>query len=257
LSARLVRSPLATGLALVAATFGWILGQAAWNRGAGPLGSLELTERELALPSFKLDEGTALALEIVLAGDRPAWQRPSLDEPPSPYPWLDRDKLRALGFDVSVDPDRPEADRFYGGALRRRVLLALEMTADGAEPMRSRLAVVDAALDAAELRQRGPGAGDRVIVPGLVRVRVGRPAGQAPALAGQIALEVPFVLVPRRLHVTLDPLRSRESPEDFWRRVRAGEAGPPASEPRYRAVLAFGRLGAPWLVSVEPVGTER
>jgi len=89
------------------------LGGAAWNR-ARVEATLDLTERELALDTFALgveDAGDTRALQLT-------WQA---DEP-----FIDLAGLEALGFDCSVPPDDPRAERHYGRALPREVYLVLE-----------------------------------------------------------------------------------------------------------------------------------
>ena len=51
-------SYLLANIALVVITNAAILGVAAWNRWGTPRAALELSERELAMPSFKQPEST-------------------------------------------------------------------------------------------------------------------------------------------------------------------------------------------------------
>lgn len=108
-----------------------ILSAAGWNRRGEPQAELSLTERELALPAARQDEGTGLELSLVMTHEPPGavrrtarWKRyelPSVD-----YGWLDRAKLLELGFRVDVDPARAGAGEHYSHAMPRRAYLVVE-----------------------------------------------------------------------------------------------------------------------------------
>lgn len=122
---------VAAGCALILLSDFAILATAAWNRRGEPEARLTLTERELALPGGRQDEGTGLVLSLLLAHDAPGvvrrtarWKQYEL--PSFDYPWLDRDKLRELGCRTDLDPADPVAAERYGYAMARRVYLVVE-----------------------------------------------------------------------------------------------------------------------------------
>jgi len=75
------------------------------NRSGGPRALIELSERELPIPSVE-EENTGLSLE--LRWDEP-WPRRFEDGPG----WFDRRKLEELGYDCGVDPADPAAEKHY------------------------------------------------------------------------------------------------------------------------------------------------
>jgi len=133
------RSPsiltLLAGCGLVLLTNLALLAAARWNRLDEPQGRLSLTERELALPWARQDEGTGLALSLVLSHRAPGsirrtarWK--SYDLPAVDYEWLDRSKLVELGFEAELDPTDPEAVRYYANVLPRSVYVVVEYDGD-------------------------------------------------------------------------------------------------------------------------------
>ncbi len=122
---------VAAGCVLIVATGSLYLTAAAWNRSGEPEAVLALTERELALPWGRQDDGTALDLFVVLGVEAPGtvrrtarWRHhelPSVDEP-----WIEPDELRRLGFRVDRDPSDPEADEYYSRQIGRRAYVVLE-----------------------------------------------------------------------------------------------------------------------------------
>jgi len=273
------RATLAAGAALVLLTNAMILGAAAWNRAGEPEAVLQLTERELSLPTERDREDTSLFLSIVPATRPPrtlqlaAW-RMHRELPALPLAWLDRDKLRELGFDVALDPSDPRAPGRYEGPDVRAVFLALEYDGEAwaswiatreeevarlrgqadAETllafdrtMRSRLVPIDASSDPRALRRAHPDTRRVAIVSGLVRRVLRQPAPGAPTLGGDVIdLVVSEVRVPREIGSQLEPLVSapstaQEGAVPHW---------PASVPPRFRAQLAFGRRLEPWLVEV-------
>lgn len=189
---------------LVVGTNAFVLARVAWNRSGEAAARLELTERELTLPWVGEDEeDTGLALHLDFHAPGP-WREAGtgMDS------WLDREKLGALGFDVSVDPEAPGAERHYRSPLPRRVWLVLEdegaawrrwlagreeeveevrravirgekgsedleaaersLAADRVEA--SRLFAVDAGLDRDALHERHPDPARHAVVPATVRL---------------------------------------------------------------------------------------
>jgi len=108
-----------------------ILAAAGWNRRGEPEAQLSLTERELAMPAARQDEGTGLELSLVMTHEPPGvvrrtarWKRyelPSVD-----YGWLDHAKLLELGFRVDLDPTHPDAAERYSHAMPRRAYVVVE-----------------------------------------------------------------------------------------------------------------------------------
>jgi len=195
------RLPLWAGLAVILAVSGGTLLGVLWNRTGNPDAVLELEERELiVLPAEREDSGRAMTW--VIDGSRGVW----LQATP---PWLDREKLGALGFDVSVDPETPGAERHYRAQPPRAVFVALELGGDAyrehlakwqqqleeeaarageaaptaerraeiereiaaAPGTSSRLALVDADRDAAALRARHPDREKVALLRAVLRVR--------------------------------------------------------------------------------------
>jgi len=249
------------GPAAPAAGIAWILivnlallGAAAWNRRGEPLSELALTERELALPLDRQEQSAGIALSLRLATRAPellqraAWTRHS-DLPRLDQPWLDREKLRELGFPVDVDPASPKAARHYNSAQFRRAWVAVEYdgdawnrwlerrasalvelrrqvdagTAEASEltdgeawlafdrVARSRLVPLDAGPDASELQERYADRRRIVVLPGWVRPVLDRPEDGPPVILGRVGgLLVQWVHVSRRQRELLTPLMPTE-----------------------------------------------
>ena len=103
----------------------------------------------------------------------------------------------------------------------------------------SRLFIVDAATDAAALRERYPDKSRYAIVRGHVEVDVCE-TKKDPRLCGRIDdLEVPRINVPLELRPTFDGLK-------WSNRFNRDEPRVP-----YTTVVAFGRRLEPWLVSAQ------
>ena len=285
---------------VVLATNAVVLARVAWNRAGEPTARLELTSRELTLPWVGRDEeDTGLSLGLTFHAPSP-WPEPGA----AMDPWLDREKLGELGFDVRVDPEAPEAERHYRSPLPRDVWLVLEDegaawrrwlarreeevaevhravergeqgSQDLAEAERSlafdrveasRLFAIDAGLDRDALRQRYPDPARHAVVPATVRLhRIDveeEPEDEPPYLTGSVdRILVDQVHVPLRHRPVIEGAlaeRDRRNREDTRRLTRvAGETyHEPALDqrpdpPLYRAELAVGRLGEPWLTSVK------
>jgi hypothetical protein len=167
---------------------------AARNRAGNPDAEITLTSRELGyFNRFSSDDdsGITLLLRFTDASTFP-W-RHEFEHPPN---WLDRQKLRTLGFDCGVDPAGTDALRFYQRQRPRRAFVALEY--DGAawrtwldayergvakqtariqsndsidyNRNRSRLVTIDADLDPVKLRGRYPDRSRVVILPAVVSI---------------------------------------------------------------------------------------
>jgi Domain of unknown function (DUF4824) len=253
------RLGLLPGLALVVAANAVVLARVAWNRGAVDA-RVELTERELSLPYAKDDEDTGLEVRL-------RWRQPDR-ELESTTPWLGRDTLRSLGFDVSMPPDDPKAESFYRHALPREAFVVLEMegpawkqwfeaykqerstpeaqgccqeSLEKEERMGSRLFAVTAGRDARALRTAYPDRGRYLVLPAEIRAAVRRQSPDGPpVLDGDAELRSGrAVQVPLPLRPVLDAVR-REPADPQGRKA-----------PRYRFTLATGRRCEPWLEKVE------
>lgn len=121
---------LVAGLALIALTNAVALGGVAWNRSGEPDSVLQLTQRELGQPyrfGFDNDSG-GLVLDLrwrVLDKDAKGLAY-AADHYGTPV-WLDRDKLAALGFDVSEPSRARDLDRVRERQLPRDALVVLEL----------------------------------------------------------------------------------------------------------------------------------
>ncbi len=125
------------GIALILATNLVALAGVAYNHSGEPESVLKLSQRELSLPYYAINQhdnsGISLSLRwrtINAGSDTPyefgmhsGWHGGSST-------WLDQAKLAALGFDVSKPLDSTEGRLHYNKLLSKEVLLVLEL--DGA-----------------------------------------------------------------------------------------------------------------------------
>jgi Domain of unknown function (DUF4824) len=288
---------LAAGFALLLIANVTIVTLAGWNRWGGPRERMSLTERELALPEFREEENSGLSLSLLLgdraprAVNRAAWRR-RYRLPGAEHPWLDRAKLREIGWRDDLDPSDPEAEEAWSREGSRSVFLVLEMEgeawrrwltgrqeaveelrrrvdsggADRSElqdaqtllaldrAMRSRLFPVDAGTKPEELRRRHPDPDRFFIVRGILSPRFLHPEGAPPRLDALIDV------LPDRIHVPAD-LRPRFGgflpketlDESLMREAKEPGAWPGPVPPRYRIDLVLGHRLEPWIVRVTPV----
>jgi Domain of unknown function (DUF4824) len=263
------RRTLVAGVALIALTNAVALAGVAWNRRGEPEAVLRLTERELkgaAEYGFQ-KENSGLALRL-------AWRLPWVPRPnQSDYldfgysanggeaPWLGKDRLAELGFDVSP----PRKSRRDDRQLPKEVLLVLEYdgpawqaaleraeqrvnrtrSAAEASPGNQQLAaqadnaakqlveerqsysrvfVIDSGRDLAALRARYPDRARYAIAHGRISIRFtsAGPSGYVNELS------IPAINVPLEYRGTVD------------------------RQKRYEVGLAFGRRLEPWLTSAAP-----
>jgi hypothetical protein len=252
---------LAGGLALIAVANAIALGGIMYNRGGTPEATLRLSERELQAPYGAMDSensGLSLAIDYQVAGSA----RAGLPIQPEQGDWLDRGKLAELG--IRPPPARRiESDlRSFAPAVTHEVLLVLELDGPAyraelaracapAENERSeavakarcehqreaasRLFVVDAGRDVAELRHRYPDRSAYAIVRG--RITVGRmvAAGHDEVTASVSGLAIDELNVPLRLRAAVANAKPR----------RPGQAAA-----AYVATVNFGRRLEPWIVEL-------
>jgi hypothetical protein len=265
---------IAIGFAILANVL--VLAAAAMNRSGAPEAALRLTERELPI-HFRAEEDTGIYL----------WLRANHV---GVEPWLDREKLEALGFDCSP-PITAEAVEFhYDRLLPREAFVVLEYEGEAwaawlekqkqeldesAEQVRlgertaeylekeherqakrrreaSRLFVVDAGPDAAALRSEYPDRSGFLIVPAVFAVEVGRDYDDDGETweAGALRGRISEILV-STIHVG----RAHRAPFESMPLPQSLAAGGPIG-PRYAVTLTFGRRYEPWVTRVEKLAVS-
>jgi hypothetical protein len=264
------------GLALILGTNVLVVAGALGNRRGTPEARVTLTERELALPGYRREENSGLALQVdwrILGeasrddGFNGHWGSPA---------WLDAAKLEALGFRTAELRERSR-EGTYKQPLSREVFVVLEFDGaahrealeraeaarfraaeacpagcadkDKGEALKaaesrlarervsaSRLFAVDAGLDAARLREAYPDRARYIITPGIVDVW--RQARDQ--LRGHITrLSVSAVHVPLEFTAVLEGFPTITP-----------NAGKPPPPPRYAVDLAVGRRLEPWVQNI-------
>jgi hypothetical protein len=226
-----------------------VLGAVQYNRSGGR-DPIVLTERELPLQRRSADD-TAATLSLM-------WQQPHRGE----EHWLTREKLRALGFRVDVDPNSPGASDYYRGPLRRQAYVVSELNGpawdswiqhqerpadlerrEGVAPMRdvprlretaSRLVAVDADRDANVLHAKYPNARTHLVTAAVIRMFLDK-RSTGFALTGFID-----EIIPRELHV----------PADIARALPPFGSDRPGRSPGYIVTLRYGRRHEPWIVDI-------
>lgn len=126
---------VAAACGLIVVTNLVILAAAGLNRRGQPEAELSLTERELAMPTARREEGTGLELSLVMTHEPPrvirrAALRNRYELPSVDYGWLDRAKLLELGFRIDLDPTDADADEHYSQAIPRRAYVVVEYDGD-------------------------------------------------------------------------------------------------------------------------------
>ena len=186
--------------------------------GSGGREPIVLSSRE-ALLAFRNDDDSAARVSLI-------WHRGPFERDT----WFGREKLRELGFDVSVDPQSPDAERHYRLALPRQAFVAFELDGpawqawlaeqereDASAALReefrrtwSRLVPVDAARDADALIARYSDARTHMIAAAVVRLSRIAPPLETPFLSGIVANIDPVrIHVPRELAIRFPPQDSR------------------------------------------------
>ncbi len=265
----MIRPGLIVAVALVLTANAVALVGVMRNRGAADA-RVVLTERELAVWRGERED-TALYLRL-------AWQQAGAWD--GRRDGFGREKLRELGFDVSIDVTDigdHEAPRAYARRIDRRALAVFEYDGPAwanwkAEQDRlheeriestrrvgtdletiersharmlasaSRLVAVDLGLDGAELRRRYPDASLYVIVPVVVAIHVDSKYGDERGEVLERWLEGRIVRtrVPY-LHVPRSHRTVIERVADDDRR------------PRYRVAVSWGRRYEPWITSIDAI----
>lgn len=153
---------LVAGAGLILVTNAIVLIGVAYNRLSPPESLLHLTQREVR-PSYapwgvRENSGMAVAVQWRVVSS----EREGLNDLGLRYEsyggapvWLDKAKLRELGFDVSEMEDTDRAHRFYGRQLPKAALLVLEY--DGPAYRQSLQRVREYAARQEQLRLANPG----------------------------------------------------------------------------------------------------
>ncbi|MGE5358065.1 MAG: DUF4824 family protein [Bacteroidales bacterium] len=231
-----------------------------------PEARVQLTEREARLSDTEFD---TTGVTLLLAWHDPAGPRRLAAS------WLTRENLESLGFDCSVAPDAPGAERHYSFAAQptRSVYVVLDFNpaptpvpsageppteaapaAAGGEAVPgvaprpaierpSRLAAVDAGSDPMMLRQRYPDRTRFIVTHGVARLvfHAATPTARA-FLGGTVAAVFPDELyVPTGLQAPLRRLE-RTKNSSLWE--------PLAHEPRYDVTIEYGSRLRPRVVDV-------
>jgi hypothetical protein len=248
------RGLICAAAGIVLAANAWVLVSVSRNRSHDPGGSLELTERELALPE-RIGESTALFLQV-------EWDTlPAGAQGQRPPAWLDAPKLTELGFDCSVPVTHPGAQDHYRRMTAAWFFLVLEYAgpawkqAAADRESATRLFVVDAGRDPRRLREKYPDTARHAIARGVVSpflreaaVAEGKPA-EPPRLQAWVAELLPGqVFVPSPYNRTLEGLRPQ------------GASGrrPRGAEPRFAVTVSWGANYEPWVSGVRllPAGSR-
>ena len=266
----------AVGLLILSNAF--VLAHVAMNRSGEPDSEIALTSRELQFYGSRSDDSSVVLLL--------RWENTAPEYPvglPRDVPgWFDSSKLKELGFDLSVPPDSPRAERFYGNLRSREVFVALEFegpaweqwlkdrepqiqqesqyapnisAAERLEIERqtaSRLVAIDAARDPAELRRKYPDR-KRVMIlqalaramhePGQPRSAVG-PARPSFLRGAIIRILTESINVPEPLSRLFDNQQSYTPYTFDGQQVKI-------QPPTFAANLRIGSKYEPWVVDVK------
>jgi hypothetical protein len=265
---------LVIGVAIILIVNAIALGGAAYNRSGSPDSTLHLSQRELSLPWRSDDENSGMALSLKwrvpaqVDANAVATSLGSYFAYGHDPAWLDAAKLKSLGFDVTLAKPEVEVRQDYRPLPRREVLLVLELdgpayrqslermqrlvatsakapSPDAKTALRreaqedSRLFIVDAGLDAQDLRAKYPDRSHYAIVRGTVRPQW-TDVGAQRHLSGMIDQ-----LSADTMHVPID-----FRPFFVTKAGRAySNTGAENSLP-FTADVAFGKRFEPWIVGV-------
>jgi len=266
-----------------------VLANVARNRSGEPDARVALTERELPMAyGFRYQENSGVALRIN-AQHTSYWVRGSLHD--IDFPWLDRKKLESLGFDLSELDNRENARDYSSRELPRRTFAVVAYEGDAWEKWKglmerevaeveqevaqnkktvkdlesarknqerelragSRLFIVDAGNDPAELRKQYVDRSRFLIIPAKVHISyygsydAAQKKWVGSQLHGYVELLITEVNVPHDLHARFDKQQGTGS--------SPVSAAPYASEngPRYQVVLCSGTRYEPWIADIQPL----
>lgn len=227
---------LAAGVILVGAVNAFVLLGVAYNRKPPAESEMVLSERELPpayVGSWSEDSGMNLRLNIR-----------------NETGWLTPEKLRSLGFALSVN-EQSDADRLHDDKLLPRdAYLVLELSGDARSSQKaadelnnpSRLQCVDAGLDPVALRNAHPDRSTFAIVLGTVRTSIIRNEGQWHVVGRVTGVRTQLINVPLVYRSVFGDGRQLS-------RAFALSVSPRTATPRYNVSVAWGRRFEPWIVS--------
>lgn len=265
---------LAAGIAMILLTNIVVIAGAMGNRSGEPDAILDLTERELSMQDWDLEENSGLSLQL-------NWNGYSYDA----RNWLGAEKLKELGYELIDSDDYDEIRKYINKQLPRPAWIVLEF--DGAaynnalkdaenkyqEEKRllsneqesetqkfrledaernlawiknssSRLYAVDAGPDPAQLRQRYPDKSHYIVTSGLVQVSYDDYGSSRGKMTGYISeINITSIHVPLEHRAVFDSL-----PELKY--IEESSYNPNSFLPRYRVRLAYGQRYEPWIVEV-------
>ncbi|MEW6323244.1 MAG: DUF4824 family protein [Acidobacteriota bacterium] len=242
-------------VALVTGLIAAMVGCGAWNRGLAEQ-TITLTEREL--PLARPDRAEVPEEDRGVPRLRLEWQprRDALDA----RNWLGDQTLEALGFELSVRPGDPAAERVYGRRAlprvgwvvfelngpayreierRRAVTAGVDTPAGGAvaagrrripgrpDIPQSRLVPIDAGRDRQALLDRH-GDGGHLVLPAIFAIEWTPASAGGPLVSGSLR-----AVVTSRLTVPAE-----------WRGA--------VDAPQYEVDVAVGRAGLPWITAIRP-----
>ncbi len=256
---------LAAAFAIVLLANAFALIHAARNRSGTPDSELSLTQRELQYIGHHGDDensGVTLYLRWVTQSENLI---PFTTAAPK---WLDRSKLRTLGFDCRVNPDAGDAVRFYQRQRPRRAFVAFEN--DGAawqnfvdayqdevarrqqrglprdDTLRNstHLVAIDADLDARSLRNRHADRSRVMIVLAVIAIALNTYPGpvSGSASANPPRLEGRIEQLPSEIHLSR-PL------SDLFQ--GGGGRHNEITTSSYTVRLRYGKLLEPWVEDIK------
>lgn len=118
---------LLAGVGIILAANAVALLGVAYNRGGEPESRVSFSERELSLPYLwgMQRESSGIALSLRWRAVREKVE--PYDYPHRPLPWLNKAKLRELGFAMRPSDDTPNDFSYYGRLQSRDILLVMEL----------------------------------------------------------------------------------------------------------------------------------
>lgn len=273
-------------IALILATNLVALAGVAYNRSGEPESVLTLSQRELSLPYYAINErensGISLSLRwrtfnagadtlYGLGMYSPGWR--------GAITWLDQTKLAALGFDVSKPVDSAEGRLRYGKLLSKEVLLVLELEGaayqsaltrakEAADHVQSQLA---ANPDDPTLKQRAKAATDSYVQETQEASRLfAIDAGlDAKALRAKYPDRTRYLIVRGQVRPQLDQIDHKPQLAGYISRLSIDEVYVPLSfrplfepilhesgrrtqsTPHYEVTLTYGKRHEPWMTAVQ------
>ncbi|SEI18188.1 DUF4824 family protein [Pseudomonas fuscovaginae UPB0736] len=272
------RHTLIAGVMLILATQVVVLLGVAYNRSGTPQALLSLSQRELYLPYDNDADNSGLALRLRLRGLYA--QEYGNSDSAGLTDWLNKEKLAALGFDLSKLSDIQSGSHSYLKRISRPVFLVFEFNGPAyqqalekaqarlsraialgasnnglAEARRalaiesysaSRLFLIDAGLDAQALRKQYGDTTRYLIIPGRIAPLVLASNENRPRLltgrVSEVATET--INVPAAFRTILEPIRQQIKGQRYEEREN-GTFG-------FNVTVAFGQRFEPWIVDLAP-----